>query len=194
MGGTMRLTKITLAAVVALGSASFAETTAPGNIKFGENGGIELSLTSVAGDAASGRKIFMNRKQGNCLACHVNSEMSEQTFHGMVGPVLDGIGAKFDRKYLLESIVNPSATIAKGYDFFLITLKNGQGYAGIIKNETNKEVTINYEMLDAANKLHLHGNGIISSISENLSLENKTSILFSAVILKLITIVHGHLS
>ncbi len=30
----------------------------------------------------------------------------------------------------------------------------------------DKEVTINYEMLDAANKLHLHGNGIISSISE----------------------------
>tara|TARA_B100001250_G_scaffold132917_1_gene113542 strand:+ start:13957 stop:14838 length:882 start_codon:yes stop_codon:yes gene_type:complete len=30
----------------------------------------------------------------------------------------------------------------------------------------DKEVTINYEMLDAANKLHLNGNGIISSISE----------------------------
>ena len=30
----------------------------------------------------------------------------------------------------------------------------------------DKEVTINYEMLDAANKLHINGNGIISSISE----------------------------
>jgi len=30
----------------------------------------------------------------------------------------------------------------------------------------DKEVTINYEMLDAANKLNLPGNGIISSISE----------------------------
>ena len=37
MGGNMRLTTITLAAVVALSSASFAETTAPGDIKFGEN-------------------------------------------------------------------------------------------------------------------------------------------------------------
>ena len=92
----MRLTKITLAAVVALGSASFAETTAPGNIKFGENGGIELSLTSVAGDAASGRKIFMNRKKGNCLACHVNSDMAEQTFHGEVGPELDGVADRWE--------------------------------------------------------------------------------------------------
>ena len=55
----MRVTTIILAVAVAFSSASFAETTAPGNIKFGENGGIELSLTSVAGDAASGRKIFI---------------------------------------------------------------------------------------------------------------------------------------
>ena len=62
---------------------------------------------------------------------------------GEVGPALDDIGAKVDRDYLLESIVNPNATIAKGYDFFLITLKNGQGYAGIIKSENDKEVVIN---------------------------------------------------
>ena len=36
---------------------------------------------------------------------------------GEVGPALDDIGAKVDRDYLLESIVNPNATIAKGYDF-----------------------------------------------------------------------------
>ena len=68
----MRLTTITLAAVVALSSASFAETTAPGDIKFGENGEVEISLTGTAGDAASGRKIFMNRKtiviiKNNCV-------------------------------------------------------------------------------------------------------------------------------
>ena len=102
----MRLTKITLAAVVALGSASFAETTAPGNIKFGENGGIELSLTSVAGDAASGRKIFMNRKKGNCLACHVNSDMAEQTFHGEVGPELDGVADRWEAAELRGILVN----------------------------------------------------------------------------------------
>ena len=102
----MRLTKITLAAVVALGSASFAETTAPGKIKFGENGGIELSLTSVAGDAASGRKIFMNRKKGNCLACHVNSDMAEQTFHGEVGPELDGVADRWEAAELRGILVN----------------------------------------------------------------------------------------
>ena len=43
----MRLTISTLAATVALSSAVFAEPTAPGNIKFGENGEVELALTAV---------------------------------------------------------------------------------------------------------------------------------------------------
>ena len=76
----MRLTIITLAVAVALSSTAFAEPTAPGNIKFGENGEVELALTGVAGDAASGRKLFMNRKKGNCLACHVNRMVVPSNF------------------------------------------------------------------------------------------------------------------
>ena len=54
----------------------------------------------------NGRKVFMNRKQGNCLACHVNSEMSEQTFHGMVGPVLDGVADRWTQAELRGMLVN----------------------------------------------------------------------------------------
>ncbi|HJO09581.1 MAG TPA: hypothetical protein QGH16_07000, partial [Verrucomicrobiota bacterium] len=42
-----------------------------------------------------------------------------------------------------ESIVNPSAKIAEGYDFFLIMLKNGSGHAGIINKETATELLLN---------------------------------------------------
>ena len=48
----------------------------------------------------------MNRKQGNCLACHVNSEMSEQTFHGAVGPVLDGVADRWTAAELRGMLVN----------------------------------------------------------------------------------------
>ena len=93
---------------------------------------------SEGGNAARGKKVFFENVALSCARCHVVGGQG-----GEVGPALDGIGAKVDRDYLLESIVNPNATIAKGYDFFLITLKNGQGYAGIIKSETDKEVVIN---------------------------------------------------
>ena len=141
----MRLTKITLAAVVALGSASFAETTAPGNIKFGENGGIELSLTSVAGDAASGRKIFMNRKKGNCLACHVNSDMAEQTFHGEVGPELDGVADRWEAAELRGILVN-SKKMFEGT--IMPACYRDSGYHRILKKFDGKTILSAQEVED----------------------------------------------
>ena len=141
----MRLTKITLAAVVALGSASFAETTAPGNIKFGENGGIELSLTSVAGDAASGRKIFMNRKKGNCLACHVNSDMAEQTFHGEVGPEPDGVADRWEAAELRGILVN-SKNMFEGT--IMPAFYRDSGYNRILKKFDGKTILSAQEVVD----------------------------------------------
>jgi sulfur-oxidizing protein SoxX len=48
----------------------------------------------------------MNRKKGNCLACHVNSDMSEQSFHGEVGPELDGVAARWNTAELRGILVN----------------------------------------------------------------------------------------
>lgn len=57
------------------------------------DGMITTSLTGVSGDAANGKKIAINRKKGNCLACHAMSDIPEQQFHGQTGPSLDGIGS-----------------------------------------------------------------------------------------------------
>ena len=83
-----------------------AEVVTPSNVVSDEYGAVMASLTSTPGDAVNGRKVFMNRKQGNCLACHVNSEMSEQTFHGMVGPVLDGVADRWTQAELRGMLVN----------------------------------------------------------------------------------------
>ena len=61
-----------------------AEVVAPSNVVSDEYGAVMASLTSTPGDAVNGRKVFMNRKQGNCLACHVNSEMSEQQLYSEI--------------------------------------------------------------------------------------------------------------
>ncbi len=92
--------------------ALYADTTAPGDVKI-ENLAIANSLTGQAGDAAEGRKIFANRKQGNCLACHANSEMSEHLFHGEVGPSLDGVGARWQPEMLRTIIVNAKAVFTQ---------------------------------------------------------------------------------
>ena len=48
------------------------------------------SLTGVPGDAANGKKVAINRKKGNCLACH-EMPIPEQQFHGQTGAPLDGV-------------------------------------------------------------------------------------------------------
>lgn len=86
-------------------TAAHADVTAPGDVKV-ENLGINDSLTGQPGDAAEGRKVFINKSLGNCLACHANSEMSEQLFHGEVGPALDGVASRWKPEQLRTIVVN----------------------------------------------------------------------------------------
>lgn len=99
--------------------------TAPGSVVF-TDGAIEASLTGVAGNAVEGRKVFTNRKLGNCLACHTNSEIPEQSFHGEVGPPMDGVADRWteaelrgivtNSKMTFEDTIMPAFYIEAGYN------------------------------------------------------------------------------
>jgi quinoprotein glucose dehydrogenase len=91
----------------------------------------------AGGNAAAGKKVFFEKAEASCLRCHkVNGEGGE------AGPDLSHIASKVDRDYFLESIVNPAAKIAPGYESVSLDLKNGQVYGGILKSETDTELTI----------------------------------------------------
>ena len=93
--------------------------------------------TLAGGNVAAGKKVFFEKAEASCLRCHkVNGEGGE------AGPDLTGIASKVDRAYLLESIVNPGAKIAEGFESVSIELKNGQVYVGILKGETETELTV----------------------------------------------------
>ena len=141
----MRVLTIIMAATVAFSTVLYAETISPGNIKFGENGEVELALTGVAGDAASGRKLFMNRKKGNCLACHVNSEMAEQTFHGEVGPELDGVANRWGAAELRGILVN-SKNMFEGT--IMPAFYKDSGYNRILKKFDGKTILSAQEVED----------------------------------------------
>lgn len=102
--------KIALGGVMAtwLAGMALADVVAPGDVTI-ENLQITESLTGVEGNAAEGRKIFADRKLGNCLACHANSDMSEHLFHGEVGPSLDGAGGRWQAEQLRTIVVNAKA-------------------------------------------------------------------------------------
>ena len=86
---------VMVAGALFVSGVAFGAETMPAKVMFmNDNSSVADSLTGAAGDAAAGRKVFANRKQGNCLACHANSEMKEQSFHGEIGPSLDGVAKR----------------------------------------------------------------------------------------------------
>src|SRR5690242_7556035 len=54
------------------------------------------SLTGAAGNADAGRKVFLTRTLGNCLACHQVSSLKSEEFHGEFGPSLDGVASRYN--------------------------------------------------------------------------------------------------
>jgi quinoprotein glucose dehydrogenase len=82
------------------------------------------------GDPETGRRLFLYKAEVSCQRCHKVDGVG-----GVVGPDLNGIGSKQKRDYLLESIVLPSAKIAKGYESVVLLLKNGKSETGILKAE-----------------------------------------------------------
>lgn len=93
------------------------------------------------GDATRGREIFFNNATVQCLRCHrVAAE------GGTVGPELTGVGGRQSREYLLESIVNPNAKMAAGFESVVLVLANGQTLAGTLKRESGDSLEL--EVLD----------------------------------------------
>jgi quinoprotein glucose dehydrogenase len=87
--------------------------------------------TLVGGDAERGWKVFTEKDEVECIRCHKARDRG-----GEVGPDLNGIGSRQDRRYLLESIVEPDRHIAKGFETLVVAVADGQIHTGIVKEET----------------------------------------------------------
>lgn len=90
------------------------------------------------GDATRGKEIVTNNIAANCIACHT----VEAKEGSLVGPNLKTIGSQKDRKYLLESLLNPLAQIAPGFGLVSITTKDGKSLSAILEKEDAKQVTL----------------------------------------------------
>jgi putative heme-binding domain-containing protein len=62
------------------------------------------------GDVARGKKVFMTHPVAACTRCHVVGGVG-----GPIGPALDTIATRKQKDYILESLVDPGAAIAEGF-------------------------------------------------------------------------------
>ncbi|MEQ6204857.1 sulfur oxidation c-type cytochrome SoxX [Sulfitobacter sp. HNIBRBA2951] len=129
----MRFSVITAIAVGCLAAGAHAEEVAPTAVKYTE-GAVEQSLSGVAGDAANGRIIVGDKGQGNCVACHMVTDLADVPFHGEIGPMLDGAGERWSEaelrgivanaKIMFEDSMMPSFYKTEGF------IRPGDAYTG----------------------------------------------------------------
>jgi putative heme-binding domain-containing protein len=98
-------------------------------------------LTKVAlsrvGNPERGRKVFMNAEKSLCSKCHRIGDQGER-----IGPELTGLGSRFSKVYIIESILEPSRAIAPSFESIAVVLKNGTLVTGVRIADTETTVTL----------------------------------------------------
>lgn len=95
-------------------------------------------LLSKNGDAKRGGELIsMSGKLAACLACHIVNGIGRD-----FGPDLSKAGARLTREQILESLYKPSKNIAKGYETWLVTLRDGSVQSGFVTHSDEGAITL----------------------------------------------------
>jgi putative membrane-bound dehydrogenase-like protein len=94
-------------------------------------------ILSLAGDANRGGVVFNKSSAAQCKQCH-----AVQGFGGTLGPDLSHIGKKYERKALLETIVEPSKAIAPEFVPYVVETTGGQVHAGFVVEQTAERIVL----------------------------------------------------
>lgn len=108
----LRSGKAVFAALVLAATTAHASVIAPEEVEIVDFK-IERSLTGQSGDPVAGRETYLDRRLGNCLACHANSDMADEPFHGEVGPDLSAVGDRWGEAELRAIVVNSKAVFGE---------------------------------------------------------------------------------
>jgi putative heme-binding domain-containing protein len=97
---------------------------------------IQAALTRK-GNVERGRKLFLDAEKSQCLKCHRLQDQGEK-----VGPELTNLGNRFTPIYIVESILEPSRTIAPSFESTTVVMKDGRLLAGVKVDETAAALTL----------------------------------------------------
>jgi putative heme-binding domain-containing protein len=96
----------------------------------------QLALTA-SGDPGRGRAVLADVQRSACLKCHrLGGE------GGGIAPELTGIGRRFSRIHIVESILEPSRAIADSFQGHALRLRDGRVLTGVKTAETDAAITL----------------------------------------------------
>lgn len=83
------------------------------------------------GNPGRGQALFADEQRLGCTRCHSTDGTGQKP-----GPDLFSAGDQFARSDLVTAVLQPSATIAVGYETAVIETKSGEEHTGILKQST----------------------------------------------------------
>ncbi len=94
-------------------------------------------ILAIPGNVAAGRTLFLKAAGVQCRNCHRIARQGKA-----VGPDLDTIARKNDRRAILESILTPSKKIDPKFRAYLVETTQGRVHTGLLVSRTDKRVVI----------------------------------------------------
>lgn len=99
---------------------------------------VEAFKPYLQGDPERGKAIFFNPDSKTpCGKCHTVGEQG-----GKVGPELTNVAGTRDIRFIIESVLDPSAVIAGGFEAVLIQTNDGELIAGVKRGEDDTSISI----------------------------------------------------
>jgi putative heme-binding domain-containing protein len=96
----------------------------------------QLLPTVAGGDVRRGQNVF-NGSKAACASCHAIGYMG-----GRIGPDLTRIGQIRSERDLLEAILFPNASFARGYEPVSVTTSSGEVVGGVLRADLPAEVVL----------------------------------------------------
>jgi putative heme-binding domain-containing protein len=94
-------------------------------------------ILSDGGDPTRGRDLFLHHETAQCLRCHTIDDLG-----GTAGPNLTFVASRLTKPRIIESLVNPGATIAEGYATIALTLHTGESISAPIIEQNADRIVI----------------------------------------------------
>jgi putative membrane-bound dehydrogenase-like protein len=96
----------------------------------------QLLATLQGGDVRRGQMVFNSPKVA-CTSCHTIGYQG-----GKLGPELTRIGLMRSERDVLEAILFPSVSFARGYEPVTVTTKSGRTLSGVLRGDLATEVVL----------------------------------------------------
>jgi putative heme-binding domain-containing protein len=98
---------------------------------------LQVAMTKAIdtkGNAEAGKSLFVSQ---SCVACHTYADGQTPQ-----GPHLVDIGKRYSRKELVESVLDPGAKIAQGFDSWTVLTVDGKVQTGFVVLESAETLTL----------------------------------------------------